>query len=209
MKSPATTLPLVPGSVISTPCWRLPEMTLGVPAAVPPIVLFVAPPWMITPLTRLGRTLPEASEADPVPLDRVVRGPGERDHDAVVGVARDDVAGGRGGPAHRVERRPGDEIDAVIAVGQAVMAGDIGADVIPFDQVAGRTRVGDVHAPLGIARDDVAGGGGGPADRAVPSTRRRSRPRPWTFPTAAVPAKLVPIRSPSTRLLLEPAIQTP
>ncbi len=43
MRSPATTLPVVPLSVMYTPLEPLPEMTLPAPGTVPPMMLPLAP----------------------------------------------------------------------------------------------------------------------------------------------------------------------
>ncbi len=53
MRLPSTLFPVAPPTML-TPIPALPEMTLPAPAAVPPIVLFVAPS-MITPLKPLPR----------------------------------------------------------------------------------------------------------------------------------------------------------
>ena len=51
----------MPSPAMSTPSARLPEMTLPAPED-PPIVLFVAPFWMITPEAPLPRAcMPEES----------------------------------------------------------------------------------------------------------------------------------------------------
>ena len=58
--------------------------------------------------------------------------------DAAAGVARDEVAGGRGRSPDRRERVAGrfDE-DPVASVGQGAAAGGVGANIIPGDEDAG------------------------------------------------------------------------
>ena len=58
---PCTTLPLVPGSRISTPLPPLPEITLPAPATAPPIVLFEPPAYTRMPWPALGRGAPPVS----------------------------------------------------------------------------------------------------------------------------------------------------
>ncbi len=97
--------------------------------------------------------------ADQVALDHVVRGPGEGDVDAVVGVARDEVAD------DGVARRAAGDVQAVVAVGPRVHSAGIGADIVALDDVARGPLPGEEHAPAGVLGDDVAGQNGRPADR--------------------------------------------
>ena len=84
MKSPATMLPVVPESEMYTPLGPLPEMTLPVPATVPPIVLLLAPAKMATPLCAVAQARGAAGgDADVIALDHVAGGPAADDLDAI------------------------------------------------------------------------------------------------------------------------------
>src|SRR5262249_18892448 len=101
--------------------------------------------------------------ADPVALDG---GPGRRRAlhvEAILGVAGDDVAGSRGGPADDGVRRIL-EVDTVAAVAERAGAGGVGADVVAADDVARSARALDDDAGDSVAGDDVALARRGPAN---------------------------------------------
>src|SRR5262249_19130801 len=56
---------------------------------------------------------------------------------------------------------------AVARIGQGRGPGGIRADEVSRDNVSRRAGVGDVHAIVGVAGDDVGGAGRRPADRVV------------------------------------------
>ena len=133
---------------------------------VPPTVLELAPAGDQHAVLAVGQRLGAGDVgADIVRLDHVGVGAGRLQLDAVKCVAGDDVAGGGRAAAHRVEARPGSDVQAVFAVGNGAGAGGVGADIIPFDHVVFGARTQDEDAQDRVAGDDVAGGGRGAAHR--------------------------------------------
>ena len=98
--------------------------------------------------------------ADVVAFNHGARQEGELD--SVVGVARDDVAGGGCRPAKRQAGREIRMTETEDRVRQRTVARGIGANVVAGNQTLERTA--SISTPvLGIARDDVAGAGDRPA----------------------------------------------
>src|SRR5207302_5964937 len=93
-------------------------------------------------------------EPDQIALHQVRRRPGQVQLDAVVAVARDDVARGGRRPADRVRVRAGEELDAVVRVRNGRYAGQVDPDEVPGDDV-GRCVVAAQHAVAPVAGDDV------------------------------------------------------
>ena len=87
--------------------------------------------------------------------------------------------------------------------------GLIGADQVALDDIAGRAGGGDDDA-IGIAAQNVAGGGRGSSDRVVRCAIDQDAGA-GLFPRIASPVALVPIKFPSTRLSAapEPVSQRP
>ena len=110
-------------------------MTPSPPRSIP------RPPLEKIELSRISLPVPAvASTSTPMP--------------ALIG---DRVAGAGGGPADRVVRRSAvDEHAGPVA--QRVGAGDVGADQVALDQLAGGAGEQPDAGP-GVARDDVAGAG--------------------------------------------------
>src|SRR5262249_21937089 len=94
---------------------------------------------------------------DRVALDHVAAG--DQVH-AGAAVARDDVAGPRGGAADGVA--VGEDDDAVASVAQGRRPGGVGADEVARHHVGGAVQV---DAVVGVAGNQVAGPGRGAADR--------------------------------------------
>src|SRR5262249_30217210 len=92
---------------------------------------------------------------------------GVAEHDALVAVGGDDVPRRGAAAADDVAAGLLADPDARGAVAQGGVAGDGGADVVALDGVAERAGVEAGDAAQGVAGDDVAGPGGGAADRVV------------------------------------------
>ena len=117
----------------------------------------------VTHIAQSGR--PRRIRADIVAGDDVARGGRAGDFNPRTRVARNHVPRAGGSSADGVVRSAGDQ-DAVEAIGPGRAPGGVQADVVPFDDVARRTRF-QPHAPVGIAGNDVALGGGRPADDGI------------------------------------------
>ena len=113
-------------------------------------------------------------EADDVALDDGVRraGRGARGghRDAVLPVARDDVARSGDVAADGVAGGVLEEDAGGAELDQAAGAGQVGADVVALDDVAGRSGV-DEDLRRAVRGHDVARCGVGPADRVSRSSR--------------------------------------
>src|SRR5438045_3061499 len=119
-------------------------MTLRSAATAPPIVSFCDVPTTSMPCSLLPSPVDPGAPDPPVPRDEVA-GTGRR--------ATERVAGGAGGDQHAG------------AVGDRGGAGGIGAEEVARDDVAHRARAIDLDARPDVARDDVRGARGRPADR--------------------------------------------
>ena len=117
IRFPATTLPVVPASVMSTPSSSFPEMRLPAATAVPPIVLLHAPAPISTPMEFRSAKSSGDVGADQVALDDVARSARPRDLHPVDRVAGDHVARAGSRPADNVARGTGRDQDSG-AVGQ-------------------------------------------------------------------------------------------
>ena len=93
--------------------------------------------------------------------------------------------------------------DHADVVGQGLRAGRVGADVVARDDVAGRPRVGDIHAVAAVARDHVTGAGRGPADGVVARAGVDSHAA-GRCPGPQCRWRSMPMKSPSTTLPLVP-----
>src|SRR5262249_46400121 len=91
-----------------------------------------------------------------VPFDQVAGGRVEADAGTLV--AADEVARARAGAADGVARGES-HLNARPEVAQGGGPGDVGADVVAFDQVAGGAGELDANAVGVVAADDVAGAG--------------------------------------------------
>src|SRR5439155_9263799 len=117
------------------------------------------------------RYRPRDVRPDVVPLHDVAVA---ADLDARAGVRRDDVARGRARAADRV---PGASEDDALSgprvegeVTQGLGPGDVRADEVPLNEVAGggaRVGIRERYPIASVAGDDVAGTGNEPADRVV------------------------------------------
>src|SRR5262249_60980711 len=81
-------------------------------------------------------------EAEDVALDPGPRPAGAGEENALLPVARDEVAGPRHGAPDRVVRRGEPEGDAVRPVRQGARAAGVGADAVALDEIAAGAAVG-------------------------------------------------------------------
>src|SRR5204863_343126 len=89
------------------------------------------------------------------------------DEHAILGIARDDVALPGGRAADGVVDGPEVDVNAVALVGQGGTTAGVRADEVPQHDVAGGAGVGEAHAVLGVARNDIPFGGDETADGVV------------------------------------------
>ena len=103
-------------------------------------------------------------EPDEVALDKGPVCSHAPEKDAVIGVARDQIAGATGRAAQHIGTGFATEFDPRPTVAEGRATGDIHADVIAHHLVAVRVEAVDVNPLLIIARNEVAGRGGRTAD---------------------------------------------
>ena len=109
--------------------------------------------------------------ADQVPLDYITDGPRTVDQDAGAftfggAIARDQVSGAEGYPPDRVPGSIGHH-HAAAQVAERGGAGQIGPDQVPPHDVARRPRSRDQDAVVGISRENVPLGEGGPTNSII------------------------------------------
>ena len=139
MKSPSTTLPVVPAPVISTPLVELPEMMLRAPVLVPPIeVGRRARVDRHADVVGQGR-LARDPRADRVALDHVAGRPGAGYPHTNAQVAREHIARGGNDAADQVGSRAEVDIHTGV-VAQRRLPRNSGADEVSLDDVARRSR---------------------------------------------------------------------
>ena len=141
---------------------------------------------------------------DVVALHDVVARGETLDVDAVEAALVDDDPRGGGRAADRVVRGPGEDADAVSDICQRSGAGRVDADEVALDDVARGAGAVSTTAALVLPPISLAEPG------AVPPIVLPEAPVSISTPsvplaTAAVPAALVPMRFPSTRLPVVPA----
>ncbi len=147
-------------------------MTLPAPGAVPPILSVFGGADFDAIIAVSDSGGAAGIQSDQVALDcvaigvqRVLSHKIAAERNAGKGVAGDDVAGTRRGPANQVVGAVYDENPEESAGVQGEGAGRVGTDVIPLDGLVGGAE--EVQVRVAAGADDVAGRGSGAADRIV------------------------------------------
>ena len=157
---PCTTFPVVLGKStpkIEIPWLVFPDARLPAPAAVPPMVLLPPPSTAIPSMPLAIASVPSADVPAKLPwtmlpVDTV-------QPDPMPAVTRDDIASSRIGSADRVIRGAAGDLDARTGVCGSGGPGQIGADVVPFDEVPRRPAAVDVDTRAVEAADPKAANG--------------------------------------------------
>ena len=126
--------------------------------------------------------VPVSVGADIVPLDHVGLGARGFQNDAVVRVAGDDVAGAGRRPAHGVGGRPAERCRRPLAVGHGRGAGQVGADIVTFDDVVPDVPASEMSTTPSIALPEMTSR----APAVVPPTVLEVAPPTISTPSLAV-----------------------